>query len=55
LDENISTCFYRKFRDKEEAKVKEPVDVVVISKKDGFIWVEKKDYFPRDLNPGFIS
>ena len=28
-----------------------PVDVAVISKKDGFVWIKKKEYFRSDLNP----
>ena len=28
-----------------------PVDVAVISKSDGLVWIKKKQYFPRDLNP----
>jgi hypothetical protein len=30
-----------------------PVDVAVISKGDGFVWVKRKHYFPKDLNIGF--
>ncbi len=29
-----------------------PVDVVVISKSDCLVWIKKKQYFPRELNPG---
>jgi hypothetical protein len=28
-----------------------PVDVVVISKSDCLVWIKRKQYFPRDLNP----
>ena len=31
-----------------------PVDVAVISKGDGFIWVKRKHYFDKDLNPRFM-
>ena len=31
-----------------------PVDVAVISKGDGFIWIDRKQYFRRDLNPHFF-
>ncbi len=31
-----------------------PVDVAVISKGDGFIWIKRKHYFPRELNEHFI-
>ncbi|MGR3914499.1 MAG: hypothetical protein OD918_08275 [Gammaproteobacteria bacterium] len=28
-----------------------PIDVAVITKGDGFVWVKKKQYFPAELNP----
>ena len=31
-----------------------PVDVAVISKGDGFIWIDRKHYFRRDLNEHFF-
>ncbi|MCK1606504.1 MULTISPECIES: hypothetical protein [unclassified Bradyrhizobium] len=31
-----------------------PVDVAVISKGDGFIWIERKHYFRRELNEHFF-
>jgi hypothetical protein len=32
-----------------------PIDVAVISKSDGFVWVKRKHYFSKDLNPQFVS
>jgi hypothetical protein len=32
-----------------------PIDVAVISKKDGFIWIKRKHYFDKELNPQFIA
>ncbi len=32
-----------------------PIDVLVISKHDGCVWVKKKQYFSADLNPGFFT
>jgi hypothetical protein len=32
-----------------------PIDVAVISKGDGFIWIKRKHYFKADLNPGFLA
>lgn len=32
-----------------------PIDVAVISKGDGFIWVKRKYYFKAELNPQFFS
>ena len=31
-----------------------PVDVAVISKGDGFIWIDRKHYFDADKNPHFM-
>lgn len=28
-----------------------PVDVAIISKNDGFVWIKKKQYYPATLNP----
>ncbi len=32
-----------------------PIDVAVISKGDGFIWIKRKHYFNPELNPGFFN
>jgi hypothetical protein len=32
-----------------------PIDVAVISKGDGFIWIKRKHYFKPDLNHQFFS
>ncbi|NMC77529.1 MAG: hypothetical protein GYA60_09600 [Candidatus Methanofastidiosa archaeon] len=32
-----------------------PIDVAVISKGDGFIWIKRKHYFDTELNPRFIE
>jgi hypothetical protein len=32
-----------------------PIDVAVISRGDGFIWIKRKHYFDPDLNPHFLS
>jgi hypothetical protein len=32
-----------------------PIDVAVISKHDGFVWIERKHYFRAELNPRFFS
>jgi hypothetical protein len=31
-----------------------PIDVAVISKDDGFVWVKRKHYFDPDLNPRYF-
>ena len=32
-----------------------PIDVVIISKGDGFVWIKRKHYFKPELNPGFLA
>lgn len=32
-----------------------PIDVAVISKGDGFVWIKRKHYFKPELNPQFLS
>ena len=32
-----------------------PIDVAVISKGDGFIWIKRKHYFQKELNPAFFA
>lgn len=31
-----------------------PIDVAVISKGDGFIWIKRKHYFEAEKNPHFL-
>ena len=44
------TSFKRRVSAEAET-VAEPIDVAVISKGDGFVWIRRKHYFPPDLNP----
>jgi len=39
----------------EAETVAEPIDVAVISKGDGFIWIKRKHYFQPELNPQFFA
>ncbi len=48
------TAIKRRFSMEEET-VAEPIDVAVISKGDGFIWIKRKHYFQAELNPQFFS
>ena len=48
------TAFKRKVSMETET-VGGPIDVVVISKGDGFIWIKRKHYFKAELNPQFFS
>lgn len=31
-----------------------PIDVAVISRGDGFVWIKRKHYFPSELNPRYM-
>ena len=48
------TAFKRKMS-KEMESVGGPIDVAVISKGDGFIWVKRKHYFKPELNQAFFN
>ena len=48
------TSFKRKFSMDAET-VGGPIDVAVISKGDGFVWIKRKHYFTKDLNPQFLT
>lgn len=39
----------------ERETVGGPIDVAVVTKGDGFIWVKRKHYFDAGLNPRFVS
>lgn len=39
----------------EEESVSGPIDVAIISRNDGFIWIKRKHYFERELNPRYFS
>lgn len=48
------TSFKRKISMEAET-VGGPIDVAVISKGDGFIWIKRKHYFKAELNPYFFA
>jgi hypothetical protein len=48
------TSFKRKFSMDTET-VGGPIDVAVISKGDGFVWIKRKHYFTKDLNPHWLT
>lgn len=48
------TSFKRKVSTTRET-VGGPIDVAVISRGDGFVWLKRKRYFPRELNPGITE
>jgi hypothetical protein len=48
------TSFKRRVTAERET-VGGPIDVAVISRGDGFIWIKRKHYFSTDLNPQFLA
>lgn len=48
------TSFKRKVSMGEKETVGGPIDVAVISKGDGFIWIKRKHYFQTELNQHFM-
>lgn len=48
------TSFKRRVTAERET-VGGPIDVAVISRGDGFIWIKRKHYFSPDLNPQFLA
>lgn len=32
-----------------------PVDVAVVTKCDGFVWIKRKHYFSPELNPNYFQ
>ena len=48
------TSLKRRITSSEES-VGGPVDVAVISKSDGFIWMKRKHYFDKNLNAQFFQ
>ena len=48
------TSFKRRITPRAET-VGGPIDVAVISKSDGFIWIKRKNYFEPKLNPRFLE
>lgn len=49
------TSIKRRLSINEEETVGGPIDVAVISKKDGFIWIKRKHYFKPELNSHFFE
>jgi len=48
------TSFKRRVTTETET-VAGPIDVAVISKGDGFVWIKRKHYFKAELNPQFFT
>lgn len=51
----VSLTTFKKRVTIEAETVAGPIDVAVISKGDGFIWIKRKHYFKPELNPQFFA
>lgn len=51
----VNLVSFRKQVTMETETVGGPIDVAIISKGDGFVWVKRKHYFPPELNHHFFS
>ena len=51
----VNLTVYRRRMSMADETVGGPVDVAVISKGDGFIWIKRKHYFSPELNPQFTA
>jgi len=49
------TSFKRRMSMTAAETVGGPIDVAVISKGDGFVWIKRKHYFKPELNPQFFA
>lgn len=49
------TALKRRVASDEGETVGGPIDVAIISKSDGFIWIKRKHYFTQELNPYFLA
>jgi hypothetical protein len=49
------TSFKRRISMTSAETVGGPIDVAVISRGDGFVWIKRKHYFRPELNPQFMS
>lgn len=50
----VNLTSFRKRVTKASETVGGPIDVAVISKGDGFVWIKRKYYFNKELNPRFM-
>ena len=48
------TKFKRRVSRQQET-VGGPIDVAVITRGDGFVWVKRKHYFEPEMNPRFVA
>src|SRR5665213_1484626 len=51
----VSLTSYKRRYSPDSETVGGPIDVAVISKGDGFVWIKRKHYFEPQLNPQFFT
>lgn len=51
----VNLTSFKRHVSPESETVGGPIDVAVISKKDGFVWIKRKHYFTPDLNKHFFD
>jgi len=51
----VNLVSFRKQVTMESETVGGPIDVAVVTKGDGFVWIKRKHYFPAELNHHFFS
>ena len=50
----VNLTSFRRHVSLDSETVGGPIDVAVISKGDGFIWIKRKHYFKPELNQNFV-
>jgi hypothetical protein len=51
----VNLTFFKRHVTRQAETVGGPIDVAVISRGDGFIWIKRKHYFSQQLNPHFLA
>jgi hypothetical protein len=51
----VNLTSFKRHVTKQAETVGGPIDVAVISRGDGFIWIKRKHYFSQQLNPHFLA
>lgn len=51
----VSLTYLKRRMTSSEESVGGPVDVAIISKSDGFVWIKRKLYFPGEINHQFFT
>lgn len=51
----VNLTVFRRHTSPDAETVGGPIDVAVITKGDGFVWIKRKHYFDPELNPRYIA